>query len=149
MVCLASCRTTTNREFTDFERDLIRQDIRDMFTDYDSAVVKNGLTAELKYLDTSSSFFWVPTGFDRYLSYDEVKSFLLQNMGSTKYIEMGWDSLRIEPLTRNIANYTGILKRQTRDSTGQVAVSRFVESGVVIKREDGWKLLSGQTREVR
>ena len=120
-----------------------------MFDAYRKGIIEKGLTAEFDYLDTSTAFFWVPPGFNKHLSYAEVKSILLENANTIKFLEMEWDTLRIEPVTRTLATYTGVMKSKTSDTAGNITSSSLIESGVVIKREDGWKLLSGQTGTIQ
>jgi hypothetical protein len=56
-----------------------------------------------------------------------------------------FDSLVIKPLSLEIATYTGLIKSMTIDKNGTVMSFSLMETGVVIKRKSGWKLLSGQT----
>ncbi len=49
------------------------------------------------------------------------------------------------PLSEKIANYSGIVKGSMIDTSGIKASVLIIESGTVIKRLDGWKLLSGQS----
>jgi len=60
-------------------------------------------------------------------------------------IENVWDTLRVDPLTREYATYTGKFHGTMTDTTGGVTIVAGIETGVVVKRKDGWKLLRGQS----
>ena len=106
---------------------------------------QDGLTAEFKYLDQSTDFFWVPPGDKSSLSYDSVRKILESNAKSFQAIEFNWDTLQVFPLSDKIANYSGIVKGSMIDTSGIKSSVLIIESGTVIKRSDGWKLLSGQS----
>ncbi|MDW7690645.1 hypothetical protein R9C00_22195 [Flammeovirgaceae bacterium SG7u.111] len=53
--------------------------------------------------------------------------------------------LEVFPLTNEIANYSGTVRGRMVDKSGVETNVTIIESGTVIKREDGWKLLSGQS----
>lgn len=116
-----------------------------MFNNYHNDIKKDGLTAEFKYLDHSSDFFWVPPGYSSALTYDSVNSILMTNAKLYSEILFEWDTLQIFPLTKEIANYSGIVKGTMTDTSGIETSVLIIESGTVIKRPDGWKLLSGQS----
>jgi hypothetical protein len=116
-----------------------------MLHNYYNDIKTNGLTAEFKYLDNSPDFFWVPPGYSAAISFDSVATVLKQSAPSLKSIDNSFESLRIIPLDRNIATYTARIRSMVMDTAGKVSTFSLVESGVVIKRKDGWKLLSGQT----
>lgn len=121
------------------------EEVDQLFHDYFSAVKNDGLTAEFKFLDHSSDFFWVPPGYDHPLSYDSVAAILTKNARLYISVENTMDSLRIIPLNSQLANYTAILHSVIKDTSGNALSLQLIESGIVIKRNDGWKLLSGQT----
>jgi len=106
---------------------------------------KSGLTAEFKYLDNSSEFFWVPRGYSSYISYDSVATVLKQTAPKYKSVDNSFDTLRIFPLRKELATYTGRLNSTMTDISGKVITLQLIETGVLIKRQDEWKLLSGQT----
>jgi len=97
-------------------------------------------------LDKSSDFFWVPPGYNTALSYDSVKNILEINSKAYRSVEFQWDTIQIFPLTNEIANYSGIVNGIMIDTSGIKSTVSIIESGTIIKREDGWKLLSGQSR---
>jgi len=49
------------------------------------------------------------------------------------------------PLTSELVSYTGIVTGTMTDTTGQRSENTTIESGMIIKRPDGWKLLCGQS----
>jgi hypothetical protein len=116
-----------------------------MFTEYETAVERNGLMAEFAYIDSSADFFWVPPGYASALSYDSVRTIVTQNAAAIRSISLTWDSLRIIPLTASVAAYTGILRWRSEGFSGLKTESKLLETGIVVKRNDGWKLLGGQT----
>lgn len=140
---IISCRQSES--LTENENAGIIKDVRQTLYNYYADIKKSGLTAEFKYLDKSKEFFWVPPGFSSSLSYDSVASILKQNAPSYKSIDNSFDTLRIIPLSRLLATYTGRLNSKMTDNSGKVLTFSLLETGVLIKRQDGWKLLQGQT----
>lgn len=129
-------------------KEIIEREIRQMFDNYHNDIKKDGLKAEFKYLDNSSDFFWVPPGYDSALSFDSVKTILLSNSKFIHSIEFSWDTLQVFPLTNTIANYSGIVNGTMLDSSNTQSTFKIIESGTLIKRKDGWKLLNGQSRNL-
>ncbi|MFA6517964.1 MAG: nuclear transport factor 2 family protein [Bacteroidia bacterium] len=135
-----------SKPFSDEDRKRIVNEVTQMLHDYQEAVADSGLTAEFAYLDSSSDFFWVPPGFSGPIDYDSVSKILKQNAPLFKSIESTYDTLRVVPLSKRIATYTAQLQSTMTDTSGKALQYTLVETGVVIKRENGWKLVSGQTR---
>ncbi|MCB0662514.1 MAG: hypothetical protein KDC24_07230 [Saprospiraceae bacterium] len=142
-VTLISCHQEV--PFDAQQKEEVRKAVRKTLYDYDEAIKKGGLTAEFPYLDDSEDFFWTPPGFTAAISFDSVATILKQNASLYKSIENSWVILNIFPLSNEIATYNGKVKSTMTDTSGQVTTFHLLESGTLIKREDGWKLLSGQT----
>jgi len=143
IAALTSCSQT--KSLDDREKEIVIAEINEMFNNYHKDIKAGGLIAEFKYLDESSDFFWVPLGYVSALSYDSVKSILEINHQSFKSVEFSWESLQVFPLSDEIANYSGVVKGIMTDTSGVINRMRIIESGTVIKRLEGWKLLSGQS----
>ena len=130
-------------------KEKVTSEILNMFDNYHDAIKAGGLEAEFNYLDKSSDFFWVPPGYESALSYDSVQSILISNSKLINTIEFSFDTIQIVPITDSIANYSGIVSGKMTDTTNTVSFFKIIESGTLIKREDGWKLLNGQTRNLQ
>ncbi len=127
------------------ENEAIIDTIRETLTLYYADIKKDGLTAEFKYLDHSSEFYWAPPGFNEPITYDQVEKGVNQNAAKFKSVDNTWLSLRIDPLTAELASYTGTIHSIATDTTGQIGDYKLIETGLMIKRNDGWKLFRGQT----
>ncbi|MGB3080915.1 MAG: hypothetical protein WBB31_17670 [Saprospiraceae bacterium] len=127
------------------ENEAIIDTIRQTLTLYYEDIKKDGLTAEFKYLDHSAEFYWAPPGFNAPISYDQVEKGVIQNAAKFKSVDNSWLSLRIDPLTPELASYTGTIHSIATDTTGQIGDYKLIETGLMIKRNDGWKLFRGQT----
>ena len=143
LLFLSSCVQT--EKLNDSDKGLIIAEVTVMFNNYHSDIRKDGLTAEFKYLDQSPDFFWVPPGYNSALTYDSVYSILVTNAKLFNEVSFEWDTLQIFPLTKEIANYSGIVKGTMTDTSGIVSSVLIIESGTIIRRSDGWKILSGQS----
>ena len=141
---LISCGQVQDKT-NDLNKEKVIQEVKEMFDDYHHDIKAGGLTAEFKYLDPSDDFFWVPPGYRVALSYDSVRTILETNAPQFSKIEFYWESLEIFPLSYEIATYTGVVGGTMTDTTGVDSNVRIIESGTVIKRTDGWKLLCGQS----
>ncbi|HEU5290509.1 MAG TPA: hypothetical protein VFU05_07710 [Cyclobacteriaceae bacterium] len=126
------------------QAEIVRQ-VKATLENYYSDIRKEGLTAEFKYLDNSQEFFWVPPGYTSPISYDSVAAILKQNAQLFKSIDNSFDTLHIVPLSMYLVTYTGRLRSIMIDTSDQTSAYTMMETGVLIKRKDGWKLLSGQT----
>ena len=129
----------------DFNKESVSREVETMFDNYHLDIKAGGLTAEFKYLDNSSDFFWVPPGYGSALTYDSVRSILEKNAKAFTNIDFHWDTLQIFPISNEVATYSGIVGGTMTDTAGVKSIIKIIESGIVIKRKDGWKLLSGQS----
>lgn len=143
---LLSLACERSKPFSTEDKIRIVQEVTQMLHDYQNAVATSGLTAEFAYLDSSSDFFWVPPGYTAPLDYDSVAEILTQNAPLLKSIRNTYTSLHIVPLSKRIATYTAQVESSFTDTAGKTTESTLIETGVVIKRTNGWKLVSGQTR---
>jgi hypothetical protein len=121
------------------------QEVSAMLNNYHEAIEKDGLEAEFDYLDNSREFFWVPPGYRTALDFDSVAAVLRVTDPSISAIQIRWDSLKIIPLREDLAQFYGTITMQTTDTAGTITTGHLVETGLVIKRSDGWKLLNGQS----
>jgi hypothetical protein len=138
-----SCSTEKN--FSEAESARVQREAHQVLVDYYVAIGERGLMAEFDYLDSTGSFFWVPPGASEPLSYDSIYQVLKQNAPLYKSIVNTWDTISIRPLSAEYALYTGRLQSSMTDTTNLTSVLKLVETGVLVKRKSGWKLLSGQT----
>lgn len=143
ILCLYACHQ--EKKFGEAEKITVKQETQNMLNNYLDAMKREGLLSEFKFLDNSKDFYWVPPGFTIPLSYDSVRTIIEQNAKAIRSVQYEYDSLLIVPLSPTIANYSAILSGNVTDTSGVNSPVRLIESGVLIKRKDGWKLLSGQT----
>lgn len=148
IIILAGCKDEKGGLATD-DALKVESEVRLLFDHYFEAIRKGGLTAEFQYLDQSSDFFWVPPGYENPISYDSVAAVLTLNAPRFVSVENTSDTLRIIPLTTALASYTAKLRSVMKDTSGNISSVNLIETGVVIKRKDGWKLLSGQTSLIK
>jgi len=127
------------------DNDSVRNEIKNTIDNYYSDIRKEGLLAELKYLDSSHQFFWVPPGYLNYAGYDSVAAAIRRNAASLKSVDNRYDSLLILPLTGSYAQFVMRTISTAVDAAGDTSRTAFIETGVMVKRKDGWKFLSGQT----
>ncbi|NAS13558.1 nuclear transport factor 2 family protein [Poritiphilus flavus] len=142
-ICLFSCSSPQKEKPLD--KEAVTAEVRQMLKDYHAAMAEGGLLAEFDYLDESEDFFWVPPGYSSALTYDSVRTILEQNAKTLDKIKLEWESLQVLPLSSTLANYTGIVRSTSKDTAGIQTTVAIIESGTLIKRSDGWKLLSGQS----
>lgn len=127
------------------EKEAIRSGVQQMLEDYCADIRVGGLSAEFKYLDASPDFFWVPPGYSSWLSYDSVAAILKQRARAYRSVDNRWETLRVDPLAHEYASYTGKLQGTTIDTAGSVIKYTLLETGIVVKRKEGWKLLRGHS----
>jgi hypothetical protein len=125
--------------------DDLQKEVKSTIDNYYNELRKKGLAAELKYLDSSNQFFWVPPGYMNYANFNVIAAAIKRNAASLKSIDNRYDSLLIIPLTNDYAQFVMRTISTTIRADGDSIKSAFIESGVMVRRKDGWKFLSGQT----
>jgi len=145
--CLAiviSCKQSSS-VLSDTDRKNIVSDIQQTLLHYFKDIKEKGIKAEFAYLDSSADFFWVPPGRSISIGFDSVAAIL--NRGADRYrsIDNTFDTLQIFPINSELASYSGKVHSIITDTAGKTGTYQLVETGMMIKRKDGWKLLSGQT----
>lgn len=123
----------------------VEEEVRAMFQAYGDALRRDGLLGELPYLDTSAAFFWVPPGYAGPIGIDSVRAVLQRNAPSLQSLDPQWQDLQVNALSDTLAVYTGRLHSIAVSKEGDTTRSELLETGIVVKRADGWKLLCGQT----
>jgi hypothetical protein len=139
---LLSCRQDNK---STGNNDNVRNEIKTTIDNYYNDIRKEGLLAELKYLDSSAQFFWVPPGYLNYAGYDSVSAAIKTGASLLKSVNNRYDSLLIVPLTKDYAQFVMRTVSTTVGIGGDTLRTAFIESGVMVRRKDGWKFLSGQT----
>ena len=145
IILVLGCKKEQSKEFDKVQ---IIIEIETMFHNYHQAIKENGLPAEFDYLDSSEDFFWVPPGYKSAIKYDSIKAILIENNKSIQSISFEFETLEVFPLSETIANYSGIVNGEMTDTAKTVSNFKIIESGTLIKRKDGWKLLNGQSRNL-
>jgi len=150
LACLATMiactRTTRNASpLTQSEKDSVVKEVQHTLNEYYADILKSGLLAEFKYLDNVPEFFWVPPGYSQPISYDSIKAILTRSASRYKSIDNSFDTLLITPLSAEYAVYSCRLTSKMTNQSDSTVIYSLAETGVVVKRSEGWKLLSGQT----
>jgi len=148
LLTFTSCKDEVSTLKQPIDKERISVEILQMFDTYHAAIKENGLEAEFDFLDNSSDFFWVPPGYKSAQSYNQVKNALIENNKAIKSIQFKFDTIKVYPLGNSIANYSGIVSGKMLDTSNTVSTFKIIESGTLIKRENGWKLLNGQSRNL-
>ena len=138
-----------NTDSHEIDKKAIVAEVKKMFDDYHDAIKKGGLTAEFEFLDESNDFFWVPPGYNSALTYDSVKTILETNANNFSKVDFHWETLQIFPISNEFATYTGIVGGLMLDTAKNSISVSIIESGTIIKRHDGWKLLCGQSANLK
>ena len=144
--CLFACQSKPQTvPFDETAAQQVKAEAEEMMHAYHAAIQAGGLLAEEPYLDSTDQFFWVPPGYETALNYDSVWTILSGNAPGFQQVNFHWESLNIHPLSFELATFNGIVKGSMVDTAGQSFPVSILESGTLIKRTDGWKLLSGQS----
>lgn len=144
MISFFSCKEPSP-ELTERDQVKIIEEVTKMLENYCADIKSEGFLAELEYLDTSSQFFWIPPGYKSPISYDSVTTLIKENAPMYSLIDNEWESLEVKALSRDMASYAGQLHSFMMDTSGMSQKRRMMESGIAIRRGNGWKLLNGQT----
>ena len=142
---LISCDSSQQHD-NQLDKDQIANEVKEMLHLYHEDMNNEGLLSEFKHLDNSDEFFWVPPGYLSSIDYDSVKTVIEGAAPGLSSVNYSWSSLKIFPLHQDIASFTGIVSGMIIDTSGTQTDVTLIESGTVIRRDDGWKLLNGQSR---
>lgn len=143
---LLSCKGL--KSLSSSEEQKITSEVTNMLYDYHEAIREDGLRAEFDYLDNSEDFFWIPPGYQSALKYDSVYSILDTAADGFSSVDFRWKTLEVKPISKNVATFSGIVNGGMIDTLGIESFVTIIESGIIVKRTDGWKLLSGQSSNV-
>ena len=132
------------KEATDFNK--IAEETKDMLIAFHDSVNTSGLMAEFDFLDSTEAFYWTPPGYSYAIAYDSIRSILIQSANDLHKVHFEWDTLDIHPLSNDYCNYTGVVHCVMWSDDTSKQEFKVLESGTLVKRNDGWKFLSGQSR---
>ena len=143
IVLLASCGNRT--PLTKAEQRQVAAEVEQMLKNYSEDIKNEGLLAEFKYLDSSADFYWIPPGYSDSIAYDSVAALLKRSAPRFQSVNNVYDSLEILPISNTSAMYTATVHSTKTDTSGKTTSHKLFENAMVIKRNDGWKLLCGKT----
>jgi hypothetical protein len=143
MIMVFSCKERPT--FTEAKREAVRVEVRNFLDDNFTQIKEEGFVGELTSLDHSPYFYWIPPRKTMPISYDSVASILRKFTPGYKSVESIWDTLYIQPISEDIATYTGRFFSTYVDTLGRVSKFEMMEIGVAAKKDGQWKLISGQT----
>ena len=89
--------------------------------------------------------YWIPPGYSDSIAYDSVAALLKRSAPGFQSINNVYDSLEILPISNTSAMYTATVHSTKTDTSGKTTSHKLFENAMVIKRNDGWKLLCGKT----
>jgi hypothetical protein len=142
---LSTC-TPTKPPFDETAKAQIIREATETLHAYYAAITNNGLLAEFDFLDSSNGFFWLPPGSTIAWDYDSVATTIRQNATQLDTISIAWTTLHVEAVAWDTAKYAGELHSRSISMEGDTSTARLIEKGFLIRRDDGWKLLSGETK---
>lgn len=128
-----------------FDAASIEIEVTEMLHAYDDSVRKNGVEGGFYFLDKSDAFYWVPPDYKYAIDYDSISSILHAHATQFKHIDNQWKGLRVMPLSEKYASFNGVVISTAITTENDTTITKLAETGIVVKRKEGWKLLSGQT----
>ena len=140
-VCLTQASCAPPEEFTEAERAAVADSIAQTIGTLLRAMEAEGWLAQLKYVDNSPEMFCVSYFADSltFLSYDQYAAQVRAEAPSIRAVQFDYEDLQVRPLTRDYAFYSGKVREVLTDTAGVTHEVVAVESGVLIRRDDGWK----------
>jgi hypothetical protein len=145
ILCVVVCIACNGAQLSKRKAAQITREATDMLHNYHKDLAAHGLAAEFKYLDSTDQFNWHPAGYDTAIGFDSVATVLRRLDDFYTSIKSHWDTLSITPLSDSMADYTGIFTTSMTDVSGITDTYTMHESGRLVRRPDGWKMLSGRT----
>ncbi len=139
-----SC-TNAAKELNENERQQIKNEISGLLHANFKNIAEKGYMEDLKSLDNSPGFYWIPPGQTMPISYDSVAAIIKKFIPGNRSVVSTWDTLHVQPINKEIATYAGKYHSIYTDTTGKVLEFNMHEIGTVVKRKEGWKIVSGKT----
>jgi hypothetical protein len=132
---------------SDNDKSDIVKAVKDMTSKYFMDFYTHNVDSVLRHYDTSACFFWAITPDTIAMKRSAMVTMHRHAVKDYTKFEGYWSDMRVEPLTNELAMYHGTYHVLTEDKDGHIGKIMGVETGIMIKREDGWKYLAGQTCE--
>lgn len=142
-IFFTGCKDAT--DLSEPERKEVISNVKEMLYQYNADIKAKGLHAEFDYIDNSPGFFWVPPGAAGPQPFDTIITMIGRNAARLKQVNNTFDTLIVIPITMRLAQYSARIHSIATDTAGGQTTTSLVETGLVVKRKNGWKLLSGQT----
>ena len=146
IITIISCRR--DAIWSDEAANTVIQEVTTTLQQYHQDIEAKGMLGEIPYLDSSAEFSWYAPGYNGPIGYDSVVSVLTQMAPMYTKVDHTWDTLTVLPASRIKAMYSGEVTTIMVDTAGRTGTLRFKETGTIVKRNDGWKLLSGKTEMI-
>lgn len=121
----------------------VKTEVEAMLHQYHGDLGERGMMAEFEYLDSSEQFFWRPPDRKSHIDFDSVKTLITQASKNMKSVHFNWDTLKVIPLSDEIATYSGIISSEMVTRDDQKIEAQMIETGTVIWRDSSWKLING------
>jgi hypothetical protein len=135
----------TQKPLNNTEKEAISKEVQNTLNNYYKDIALSGLMAELKYLDSSDDFMWVPPGYSAGVSYGSAAEAIRFNAQRFISVKSALESLSVFPISNTTALYTARITSVITDTTGKMHTVPSIETALMIKRPTGWKLLRGQS----
>lgn len=145
MLAVVACRPSRPVMLDDKSKEEVRREATLMLQQYADQICKKGLGAEFAFLDSSQDFYWLPPGAHLAMGYDTVAASIRRNAKAIDSVCISWTSLEVAAIAIDTAGYAGNLHSWSVTRMGDTTVADLRETGVLIRRKSGWKLLGGQT----
>ena len=142
IVCGSACQTTVE----DVNLDRIAQESKAMLVAFHDSINQTDLMAEFAFLDSTSAFYWIPPGYNYAIGYDSIRNILIESNRQLQSVYFDWDTLDVFPLSKDYCNFRGVVHCEMTGQDSVKQIFNVIESGTLVKRDDGWKMLSGQSR---
>lgn len=147
MMIVAACKN--DRTIKEEDLTQVQTEVEKTLQQYHADIEREGILAELNYLDSSAEFSWFAPGYSGPIGYDSVVSILKMMAPAYAKVDHTWDSLTVIPESIDRARYIGYVTSVMTDTMGLPRQYRFKEDGIIVRRESGWRLLTGKTIELQ
>lgn len=139
--CIISSCTSNTELFAPKERSLVKDSVQLMAESIAKNISHEGPVVWLRYFEKGPDFFMASDGQLVFPNIDTATSFinnyLIKEMPK---IELHWNSIRIDPLTPNLASISAVYHEDITDSSGKMTPHDGYFTGIAHQTSQGWKL---------
>lgn len=139
---LCACSHTTESEFSEEQKEVIKSEILDVTTKWVNDNIKMSPDDIIEFWDYSSDLMFAENG-EFFPNRDSIYNYLKGFYSQTKSMNVEWKERIVIPLSPSSATMSGSFHAKAVFNSGESFEVQPIFTGVFIKKNDKWVLVHG------